>query len=128
MSDTNTASDPAAALNLAGQNGSSPTLLPPQDADPAETQEWLDSLEYVLKTRGPERVRQLLGALDSKARQAGVEGAVVEVAQEVLGGAPEVEALGHGHELLQLAQLHRYTLYIAVPIKDIGHITPEPRP
>jgi pyruvate dehydrogenase complex dehydrogenase (E1) component len=40
---------------LAGQNGSSPTLLPPQDVDPAETQEWLDSLEYVLKTRGPER-------------------------------------------------------------------------
>jgi pyruvate dehydrogenase E1 component len=73
MSDTNTASDPAAVENLAGQNGSSPTLLPPQDVDPAETQEWLDSLEYVLKTRGPERVRLLLGALDQKARQAGVE-------------------------------------------------------
>src|SRR5262245_40631788 len=43
-----------------------------QDVDPAEAQEWLDSLEYVFNTKGPERVKQLLALLDAKARQAGV--------------------------------------------------------
>ena len=43
------------------------------DVDPAETQEWLDSLEYVLNSRGPERARYLLQALDNRARRAGVE-------------------------------------------------------
>jgi pyruvate dehydrogenase E1 component len=57
-----------------GANGEGPpvTPVPPQDIDPAETREWLDSLEYVLNTKGPERVKQLLGMLDGKARQAGV--------------------------------------------------------
>src|SRR5687767_1608685 len=50
-----------------------PPPAPPQDIDPAETQEWIDSLEYVLNTKGPERVKQLLAVLDRKARQAGVE-------------------------------------------------------
>ena len=63
---------PVSAPHAANGEQQSP-VPPPQDLDPAETQEWLDSLEYVLKTRGPERVRQLLGALDQKARQAGVE-------------------------------------------------------
>jgi pyruvate dehydrogenase E1 component len=62
----------ASAPHAANGEQQSP-VPPPHDLDPAETQEWLDSLEYVLKTRGPERVRQLLGALDQKARQAGVE-------------------------------------------------------
>src|SRR5437879_157741 len=44
----------------------------PQDIDPIETQEWLESLDYVLSTKGPERVKQLLARLDAKARQAGV--------------------------------------------------------
>ena len=39
------------------------------DIDPAETQEWLESLEYVLKTRGAERVKYLLDRLDKKARR-----------------------------------------------------------
>jgi pyruvate dehydrogenase E1 component len=42
------------------------------DVDPAETQEWLDSLEYVLKTKGPERVRYLLSLLESEASEKGV--------------------------------------------------------
>jgi pyruvate dehydrogenase E1 component len=74
MAETQT--DPSAfpAGTPHGTNGEQQSALPPpHDLDPAETQEWLDSLEYVLKTRGPERVRQLLGALDQKARQAGVE-------------------------------------------------------
>src|SRR6187397_3445448 len=69
--DTRTALHDAAHI---GGNGEGPpvTPVPPQDIDPAETQEWLDSLEYVLSTKGPERVKQLLGMLDAKARQAGV--------------------------------------------------------
>ena len=57
--DTRAALQDAAAH--AGSNGEGPavTPVPPQDIDPAETQEWLDSLEYVLNTKGPERVKQL---------------------------------------------------------------------
>lgn len=44
-----------------------------EDIDPAETQEWLESLEYVLNSRGPERVNYLLSVLEQKARRAGVD-------------------------------------------------------
>ncbi|HRX78016.1 MAG TPA: pyruvate dehydrogenase (acetyl-transferring), homodimeric type [Pirellulaceae bacterium] len=44
-----------------------------EDIDPAETQEWLESLEYVLNSRGPERVNYLLSVLERKARRAGVD-------------------------------------------------------
>jgi len=43
------------------------------DVDPGETQEWLDSLQYVLESKGPERVRYLLSTLEHKAHLAGVE-------------------------------------------------------
>jgi pyruvate dehydrogenase E1 component len=43
------------------------------DVDPAETQEWLSSLDYVLKSKGPERVKYLLKALDTRARSEGVD-------------------------------------------------------
>ena len=43
------------------------------DVDPAETQEWLESLEYVLKTKGPERAKYLLSVLESEATEKGVE-------------------------------------------------------
>jgi pyruvate dehydrogenase E1 component len=42
------------------------------DVDPAETSEWLESLEYVLESKGPERAAYLLSLLDQKAQQAGV--------------------------------------------------------
>jgi pyruvate dehydrogenase E1 component len=42
-------------------------------ADAVETREWLDSLDYVLQTRGPERVRSLLHELQVHAQQAGVQ-------------------------------------------------------
>ena len=42
------------------------------DIDPSETAEWLDSLNYVLESRGPERAAYLLEVLDNQARQAGV--------------------------------------------------------
>lgn len=44
-----------------------------EDIDPAETQEWLESLEYVLNSRGPDRVNYLLSILEQKARRAGVD-------------------------------------------------------
>ena len=43
------------------------------DQDPAETQEWLESLSYVLNSKGPERARYLLSALENQARKQGVE-------------------------------------------------------
>lgn len=44
-----------------------------QDLDPAETQEWLDSLNYVLQSKGAERVKYLLSALEERAREQGVD-------------------------------------------------------
>lgn len=44
-----------------------------QDTDPTETQEWLDSLQYIIKSRGVDRARYILEALENKARHEGVE-------------------------------------------------------
>ena len=43
------------------------------DIDPVETSEWIDSLEYVLKSRGASRAKFILQALEQHARLAGVE-------------------------------------------------------
>ena len=43
------------------------------DIDVAETNEWLQSLEYVLKSKGPERVRFILDKLRARAAQQGVQ-------------------------------------------------------
>ncbi|MEX0714531.1 MAG: pyruvate dehydrogenase (acetyl-transferring), homodimeric type [Pirellulales bacterium] len=43
------------------------------DTDPAETAEWLESLEYVLEAKGPDRVKYLLAMLDKTAFRHGVE-------------------------------------------------------
>jgi pyruvate dehydrogenase E1 component len=45
----------------------------PNDIDPAETAEWLESLDYVLERKGPERLRNLLTALEAAALRNGVE-------------------------------------------------------
>jgi len=45
----------------------------PNDADPAETAEWLESLDYILESKGPERVQQLLAALEAAAHRNGVD-------------------------------------------------------
>jgi pyruvate dehydrogenase E1 component len=45
----------------------------PNDVDPSETSEWLESLDYVLERKGPERVQQLLGVLEESAIRNGVE-------------------------------------------------------
>jgi len=44
-----------------------------EDIDPTETQEWIDSLEFVLSSRGPERAKYLLSVLEQQARRAGVD-------------------------------------------------------
>src|SRR5688572_872191 len=44
-----------------------------EDVDPAETQEWLDSLDYVLNSKGTDRARYLLSLLQEKARREGAE-------------------------------------------------------
>ncbi len=38
-----------------------------------ELKEWLESLEYVLQSGGPERVKELLHNLDTYAHEEGVE-------------------------------------------------------
>ncbi|HUY89211.1 MAG TPA: pyruvate dehydrogenase (acetyl-transferring), homodimeric type [Pirellulales bacterium] len=43
------------------------------DFDPAETAEWLESLQYVLEAKGPERVKFLLSVLDEAASRQGIE-------------------------------------------------------
>jgi pyruvate dehydrogenase E1 component len=45
----------------------------PNDVDPTETAEWLESFDYVLESKGPDRVRELLTALDEAAHRNGVE-------------------------------------------------------
>ncbi len=44
-----------------------------QDSDPAETNEWLESLEYVLASKGAERVKYLLSELERRATIRGVD-------------------------------------------------------
>ncbi|MEE8349992.1 MAG: pyruvate dehydrogenase (acetyl-transferring), homodimeric type [Acidobacteriota bacterium] len=43
------------------------------DSDSTEVQEWLESIDYVLQTKGPERVRTLLEHLQIHLRREGVE-------------------------------------------------------
>ncbi len=45
-------------------------LVSQSDVDPIETTEWLDSLEYVIQSRGGERAKFLLSALEAQ-RQGG---------------------------------------------------------
>ncbi len=44
----------------------------PGDVDPAETQEWIEALEAVIRERGPERAAELLGAVFADARLRGL--------------------------------------------------------
>jgi pyruvate dehydrogenase E1 component len=46
-----------------------------RDIDVAETQEWLASLDYVLKSKGPDRVRFLIEQLRDRAAEEGIQSA-----------------------------------------------------
>ncbi len=50
-----------------------PYVAQVHDVDPLETAEWVESLEYVLSSRGGERAKYLLSVLEARARRAGVE-------------------------------------------------------
>jgi pyruvate dehydrogenase E1 component len=43
------------------------------DEDPEETAEWLDALQYVLKSQGPDRVKYLMAVLEKTAHLDGVD-------------------------------------------------------
>jgi len=43
-----------------------------EDTDPTETAEWVESLQYVLESKGPERISYLLSVLDEVAYRQGV--------------------------------------------------------
>ena len=45
------------------------------DIDAAETREWLSSLDYVLKSKGPDRVRFLIEQLRDRAASEGIQSA-----------------------------------------------------
>ncbi len=55
------------------QDANEPYLKQTVDADPTETQEWLDSLDYVLDSKGPDRAKYLLSVLEARARLDGVD-------------------------------------------------------
>src|SRR4026209_498032 len=63
----------------------------PNDIDPAETAEWLESLDYVLERKGPERVQQLLTAPEQSAIRNGVE-------LPFTATTPYVNTIPHGKE------------------------------
>ncbi len=43
------------------------------DTDPTETQEWLESLEYIMSSKGHDRAKYLLSVLEARARVEGVD-------------------------------------------------------
>ena len=43
------------------------------DTDPSETQEWLESLEYIMNSKGQDRAKYLLSVLEARARVEGVD-------------------------------------------------------
>jgi pyruvate dehydrogenase E1 component len=43
------------------------------DTDPVETREWIESLQYIIRSRGIDRARYILEALENQARQEGVD-------------------------------------------------------
>ena len=65
----------ADVIKPASQDNSRPDpyIAQTTDIDPVETEEWLDSLEYVIQSRGPERAQYLMKVLDAKARSEGVD-------------------------------------------------------
>ncbi|GAB5403573.1 MAG: pyruvate dehydrogenase (acetyl-transferring), homodimeric type [Aureliella sp.] len=67
MSEVKSISDAEAAVLANGQ------IPAGHDVDPAETTEWLSSLDYVLKQKGADRVKFLLKLLDTRARSEGVD-------------------------------------------------------
>ena len=62
-----------------------------QDIDPAETAEWLESLEYIINSKGPERAKYLLTLLEEKARREGVT-------QPIASNTPYINTIPADHQ------------------------------
>jgi pyruvate dehydrogenase E1 component len=61
-------------LNSKSLNDSKePYIKQTTDTDPIETREWLDSLEYIIDSKGKDRAKYLLSVLEAKARMEGVD-------------------------------------------------------
>ncbi|MEM6687894.1 MAG: pyruvate dehydrogenase (acetyl-transferring), homodimeric type [Planctomycetota bacterium] len=69
MTETKAVAQAEVAQNL----GEVETSVPPVDLDAAETQEWLSSLDYVLRSKGPERVQFLIEQLRDRAAEEGIQ-------------------------------------------------------
>ncbi|WP_368861083.1 pyruvate dehydrogenase (acetyl-transferring), homodimeric type [Rhodopirellula halodulae] len=67
MSESKSVAQAEISQNLGELNHS-----PDVDIDAAETQEWISSLEYVLQSKGPERVKFLIDQLRDRAAEEGV--------------------------------------------------------
>ncbi|HTN77070.1 MAG TPA: pyruvate dehydrogenase (acetyl-transferring), homodimeric type, partial [Pirellulaceae bacterium] len=63
----------ASTLLGSDETPTEPYANPVQDTDPDETQEWLESLDYVLTSKGSERVKFLLAELENRALSHGVD-------------------------------------------------------
>ncbi len=72
------------------------------DIDPAETQEWLDSLEDVVEAAGPERARFILYRLLKRARQLHVGLPALTQTRYVNTISPEQEPYFPGDEAMEL--------------------------
>ena len=64
-----------AQAEVENQIGELAKQAPPVDIDSAETQEWLQSLDYVLQSKGPDRVRFLIQQLRDRAAEEGIQSA-----------------------------------------------------
>ena len=71
MSESKTVAQAEVAQNL----GELDRPEAPVDVDKAETQEWIASLEYVLQSKGPDRVRFLIEQLRDRAAEEGIQSA-----------------------------------------------------
>ncbi|HEV2769404.1 MAG TPA: pyruvate dehydrogenase (acetyl-transferring), homodimeric type [Solirubrobacteraceae bacterium] len=72
-----------------------------EDIDPAETREWLEALEAVMREDGPGRARELLEALQASANAAGASDGAALTTPYVNTIAPEDEPEPPGDEELE---------------------------
>ncbi len=70
-----TDSKAVAQAEVEQQLGELASIQSEHDQDSAETQEWLASLDYVLKSKGPDRVRFLIEQLRDRAAEEGIQSA-----------------------------------------------------
>ncbi len=83
------------------------------DTDPQETQEWLDSMRGVLAAEGPERARDLIGAIVGEARRGGAHVSLGLETPYINTIAPDLQAPFPGDRELE-AHLRHYVRWNAM--------------